>query len=73
MIGSSITNLALCLGAAALASPLVVEATALDAGFLIVTTSAALLLLREHAELSRAEGAVLLLLFGLYLVLRMAG
>jgi cation:H+ antiporter len=72
VIGSAIANLLLCLGAACLATPLVVEATALDASFLVLITASSLLLLAENRELSRPEGAVLVLMFVVYLALRTA-
>lgn len=73
IIGSAIANLLLCLGLSALFAPLAVEPSMLDAGFLVVVTAIALLLSSEHRELSREEGAALVLLFLLYIALRTAG
>ncbi|MCA9492120.1 MAG: calcium/sodium antiporter [Myxococcales bacterium] len=72
ILGSSITNLGLCLGAAAVAHPVVVPPMllTLDYPFLAASTVVALLLMKEREELSREEGAVLLVLFALYLALR---
>lgn len=73
ILGSSITNLGLCLGVAALAHPIPVSPLllVLDYPFLAASTLMALLLMWEKEELSRHEGGVLLLLYALYLVLRM--
>jgi cation:H+ antiporter len=75
IIGSGITNLLLCLGAAAAAHDIAVPATALafDLPFLLVTTVIALALMIEQLDVTRAEGIVLCLLFGFYLYLRAAG
>jgi cation:H+ antiporter len=75
VMGSAITNLTLCLGVAAMAGPLAVGpvVTGFDGPFLLVITAVALLLLSNHRDLSRAEGGVLLLLFGLFLFLRTVG
>lgn len=75
IIGSGITNLLLCLGAAATAHDIAVPATALafDLPFLLVTTVIALALMIEQLDVTRAEGIVLCLLFGFYLYLRAAG
>lgn len=75
IVGSAITNLLLCLGAAAAAHDIAVPVTALafDLPFLLVTTIIALALMLEQLDVTRAEGVVLCLLFGFYLYLRAAG
>jgi cation:H+ antiporter len=75
IVGSAITNLLLCLGAAAAAHDIAVPPTALafDLPFLLVTTVVALALMLEQLDVTRAEGIVLCLLFGFYLYLRAAG
>lgn len=75
IVGSGITNLLLCLGAASAAHDIAVPATALafDLPFLLVTTVVALALMLEQLDVTRAEGVVLCLLFGFYLYLRAAG
>jgi len=75
IVGSGITNLLLCLGAAAAAHDIAVPATALafDLPFLLVSTLIALALMVERLDVTRAEGVVLCLLFAFYLYLRAAG
>ncbi len=75
IVGSAITNLLLCLGAAAAAHEIAVPSTALafDLPFLLVTTVIALALMLERLDVTRSEGVVLCLLFGFYLYLRAAG
>lgn len=75
IVGSAITNLLLCLGAAAAAHQIAVPSTALafDLPFLLVSTLIALALMLERLDVTRAEGVVLCLLFGFYLYLRAAG
>lgn len=75
ILGSGITNLLLCLGAAGAAHEIAVPATALafDLPFLLVTTVIALALMLERLDITRAEGVVLCILFAFYLYLRAAG
>lgn len=72
IMGSSITNIGLCLGVAAITQPIPISPLLLklDYPFLAVSTLIALLLMWEKEELSRPEGGALLLLFALYLTLR---
>ncbi|MEC7946768.1 MAG: calcium/sodium antiporter [Myxococcota bacterium] len=75
IVGSGITNLLLCLGAAAGAHAIAVPPAAVlfDLPFLLVTTAIAIALMLEGFDVTRAEGTVLCLLFVLYLYLRIAG
>lgn len=74
-LGSAIANFTLCLGVAAAASPLGIAPATLwfDAPFLVAATAIALALMAENRELSRTNGAVLLVIFALYLFLRTTG
>lgn len=72
LLGSSITNLGLCLGTAAIVSPLALDPLLLklDYPFLLASTFTALILLWEHEELTSKEGATLIVLYLLYLTVR---
>jgi cation:H+ antiporter len=74
VLGSGITNLGLCLGAAALGEPIVVVSTVarVDLPFAVAAAAVALLLLRDDDRLTRREGGALVVLFVLYLVVRLA-
>lgn len=72
ILGSSITNLGLCLGVPVLLTPLAIGAQVLtvDYPFLVAATLIALLLMANGDGLTRKEGGSLLVLFALYLVIR---
>jgi cation:H+ antiporter len=75
IVGSAITNLLLCLGAAAVVSPIAVPPTALsfDLPFTLAATIVALALMFERRDVTRTEGVALITIFGLYMYLRAAG
>jgi len=74
LLGSNITDPLLSFGIGATVHPVVVPDIALrfDFPWWMVSTVAALLLLRAHRDLDRREASVLLLLFGLFVYQRLA-
>jgi cation:H+ antiporter len=72
ILGSSITNVGLCLGVPVIFAPLAIGAQVLtvDYPFLVAATLIALLLMANGDGLTRKEGGSLLVLFALYLVIR---
>lgn len=72
ILGSSITNVGLCLGVPVLISPLAIgpQVLKIDYPFLGAATVIALLLMANGEGLTRKEGGSLLVLFALYLVIR---
>ena len=75
IIGSGITNLLLCLGAAAAAHEIAVPATAIgfDLPFLVFATIAALVMMVRKFDVTRGEGAVLCAIFVVYVSMRTTG
>lgn len=74
VIGSNIFNVLLCLGAAALTQPLVAQfqTLAADVGSLVLMTALIALFIRSERTISRAEGAVVLGLYAVFIVLSVA-
>lgn len=73
LLGSNITDPLLSFGAGAAVHPVnvVPSALAVDYLFWCASTAVALLLLRTRSRLDREESAVLLIIFGLYLSIRL--
>ena len=68
VVGSNIFNILGILGASALLRPITIEGMSkVDFGMMIATALVLIPLMRAHGQLARAEGAVLLLIYGGYL------
>jgi cation:H+ antiporter len=74
VVGSNIFNALLCLGAAALASPLQasLSSVGVDLGALILMTAVAAAFIRSERTISRREGAFALLLYGAFTAVTIA-